>query len=1758
MSVTALANDMVSSSTQQDAPTDFLLSTKGGLASVNYGDAVSEQRVTQGADVFLFVDETKIPEGQAFLQWNVTKGDFALDYPQEVNSYFTMPAMDLEISAQYAKAYPIVIHNGETYDNRTSYPAGVNVSIYYDEGLVPAGKVFKRWKVTKGDVRLDDESNQGVSFVMPEEAVEIEAVLVDGKKVDVTTGHVNGTHIEKGYALPGSEVYLQIQEEDIPEGQAFKRWKVTKGNVEIYNSDDPENASFFMPNEDVVIEPEFTTGYRVNITHGSVDGGQMHAAGSTITIHYDEYEEHPGLVFKQWTVSPESVVLSNPTDKRFVTFTMPAQDVTINAELVAARKLDVTYGEAMGDHYENGYAMPESRVSISFDAYSVPENKGFKRWKVTKGNLELENSESDYYCDFIMPDEDIAIEAELLDGHTIQVIDGSCDTNGIAIMGREVTLSYDGLLTPEGKVFKNWKVKSGNVTLRRATQKNYCTFIMPDEPVIIEPEYQDGVKTTALYGIQNGDYYEHEYAAAGSSVMLRLDEESVPKGKAFKQWKVTKGNVVLSDPTDLYHQSYIMPNEEVQIEAELVDGHRVTVKHGDSDKAIYRAQGDHVAIYYSPYDIPLGKVFGQWHVTQGHVDLHHATSKNQCTFVMGNEDVVIEPEFEDGHRVFAQAGYVHADSEQDYIRRNTVVEVQFDMSRKPPRKQFSYWKVVEGNVELLNPTSQNCKFIMPNEDVRLEPVYKDAHFVDIKDGEVNRGNRGRYYAPNEKVTLHFNREEALPGKVFMGWNVVSKNTTVHDATEGDFAYFIMPDDDVVIEPIYENGYKVNVINGTSMVMDSFKAGDEVCVRADDTLDGQGFDHWEVVKGNIELQHPRSKDYCWFVMPDEEVSVKAVYKDQYKVIQHYKDEWENIDYVKEHHEATLAVNSAINGHAIAGWKTNDEGIEIKRNWMGHYYFTMPARDVEVEPILAPGKRLDVLHGFAQCADPYLSESTAFFVPGKEVRLCPNADQEPLVFKEWHVKKGHVKLSNRYAEFGCTFIMPDEEVIIEAIYTLGNRIDIYGGYDAKHSQKEDQIVYYKAGDRLYFRHDPSLMQPNQAFDHWTCNDPKVVIHEVEGQENLYYLIVPEHDVKVQAVYTNTGHTIQVNLNGASGGHYEYLTNYLHKDGRRIQVPYVDGVVKEDHLELKAWQINGQLYEPGSMIQVHDDIVMKAIWQEKDEHNYYALYAPLTSIQAKNLDLESKYSTTRMIKAGNVVSVQIHQGQGPIVAQEEDVKITYHKESQSYTFVMPDHPVHLCPTGANLIHIMYDYNGGRLHAHGIGSYDGEANYAVMPTIAMSIHANGQLLSNQSSAIAQEIRVFDHAQPMMTQEGLEVIHPEHKQFEGWYCDGKIYQTKDSYLVSKNTTFVAVWTDEAERAALDELKNVVKALDDPANIKRAKELYDSLSYYVKYLVSEEDVKAMQDAQASHHQAIENSIVPSAYSISLQDRISLNLYLTVTPSALEDQQAYIETQVMDGNTLMIQKVMVSDLEKAGDYYRIRVPLNARQMNDQVTMKIYTTRFDGSVQASKPTTYSIMDYANSLLVSRGLIDQNIIDVVEAMLNYGAVSQQYFNYKTNQLANKKVLNKAYTTVDVSAFDDYQPTITDTLDGMEYGTTNIRLKSETVIRHHFLVDETIKQRYEEGSITFTLVNEQGVVKELQPTFYGKDKVYVEVENIYAVDLGTMYHVQITDTTNNQHIDVISSVLSYGYAVLRDDSVSEKAKDLVKAMYVYNQKAIAYKNAK
>ena len=378
-----------------------------------------EQR-TFGEEVTL---TARKPEGMTFSYWEIKKGlaADAVDVHSETIT-FTMPANDVEISAIYNKV-PTPDPDPETKTHKLNV---LNAQIFLKDGsdvadltAVPVStelkaiayadtetEVFKCW--TGLELTEEQSTARVVYFTMPDHDVNLMAVFVTPtNKLDVSDATItlkDGSDVADLTAVrAGTELVATAPEKD---GYTFTGWEVTGLPADVDTT--KATITFKMPANNVTLKPQYEKN-TYTLTVDGVDEPRVFDENVTVTA-----PEKDGFTFAGWEVTglPADV----DTTKATISFTMPANDVTLKAQYTEnapkTYKLDVSDATITlkdGSAVADLTAVPAG-TELKATADEDTETSVFKSWSCT--GLELtEEQRTARVVYFTMPDHDVELTA---------------------------------------------------------------------------------------------------------------------------------------------------------------------------------------------------------------------------------------------------------------------------------------------------------------------------------------------------------------------------------------------------------------------------------------------------------------------------------------------------------------------------------------------------------------------------------------------------------------------------------------------------------------------------------------------------------------------------------------------------------------------------------------------------------------------------------------------------------------------------------------------------------------------------------------------------------------------------------------------------------------------------------------------------------------------------------------------------------------------------------------------------------------------------------------------------------------------------------------------------------------------------------------------------------------------------------------------------------------------------------------------------
>lgn len=208
-------------------------------------------------------------------------------------------------------------------------------------------------------------------------------------------------------------------------------------------------------------------------------------------------------------------------------------------------------------------------------------------------------------------------------------------------------------------------------------------------------------------------------------------------------------------------------------------------------------------------------------------------------------------------------------------------------------------------------------------------------------------------------------------------------------------------------------------------------------------------------------------------------------------------------------------------------------------------------------------------------------------------------------------------------------------------------------------------------------------------------------------------------------------------------------------------------------------------------------------------------------------------------------------------------------------------------------------------------------------------------------------------------------------------------------------------------------------------------------------------------------------------------------------------------------------EKDGKtYYVFSCDVAAKEMYDTIQAQIITSDKTGAVYR-----YSVNDYAKYVINEKNGYAENVRNVASAMQNYGTCASAYFVGMSAPAIIELDAVKAELLEDSMAL-----TGGSLPEGVTYCGASLLLESKTTLRHYFKAEDGVDMS------SYGLKEKDG--------YY-----YCEIADIAAGKLAVAKNVRVGKFT------ILSSPMSYAYTVLSSDTAGENLKDLMKALYLYNQ---------
>lgn len=295
---------------------------------------------------------------------------------------------------------------------------------------------------------------------------------------------------------------------------------------------------------------------------------------------------------------------------------------------------------------------------------------------------------------------------------------------------------------------------------------------------------------------------------------------------------------------------------------------------------------------------------------------------------------------------------------------------------------------------------------------------------------------------------------------------------------------------------------------------------------------------------------------------------------------------------------------------------------------------------------------------------------------------------------------------------------------------------------------------------------------------------------------------------------------------------------------------------------------------------------------------------------------------------------------------------------------------------------------------------------------------------------------------------------------------------------------------------------------------------------TEDDITAKIEALEAAVAGLKEKVKFTGTTLTLDGKIGLTFYTNLTS---------LEGVTAASFTVDDTKKVDAAYELKNGYVACTYKLAAKEMTDEVSASITVNEETITSEAT-----SAASNANALLNDTNSSDA-LKALVKSLLNYGAAAQVQFNYK----------NAESTLANASLADKTVPEIGTSLDATcgSMGVTAEGYKGLSLV----LNSETALKLYASGE-TSIILKKDGTQVAASDEKKNNGFSFAKVENIAANHLQDTYTVVIN---NNEDTTYTVSPLLYCYKVANGEGFDTNLKNLVNALYDYNQKAIAYGNS-
>lgn len=307
----------------------------------------------------------------------------------------------------------------------------------------------------------------------------------------------------------------------------------------------------------------------------------------------------------------------------------------------------------------------------------------------------------------------------------------------------------------------------------------------------------------------------------------------------------------------------------------------------------------------------------------------------------------------------------------------------------------------------------------------------------------------------------------------------------------------------------------------------------------------------------------------------------------------------------------------------------------------------------------------------------------------------------------------------------------------------------------------------------------------------------------------------------------------------------------------------------------------------------------------------------------------------------------------------------------------------------------------------------------------------------------------------------------------------------------------------------------------------DNYSDYTNYLNSDAKLQKLALADCEGIVSTYNLVkkgknnLLEGYTLSLDGRIGINLYMSLSETTANDTSAYMKFTYADGTT---SKVYVKNAAKktidGQQYYVFPCYVSAKNMTENIKAQLIEQEEKGEVYS-----VSVKSYGEYILNHTSKYSNEEIAIVKSLLNYGTFVQKYFGYNTGNLPTNI---SSLSSISVSS---YKKSIV-SKGNVNFVGARLVLKSTLGIKLYFsgtgdfYVNGTKVEKTTEGKYTVFTIDSINPVN--------LNKVYTITCGNFEMKYSALSYVYDTQNSSNSKLVQLGRSLYDYYQSLQNEKVS------------------------